>query len=108
MAKMNRFARHTGCFPCECCGRKTRETRNDNLRLCEQCFELSGIENEISDGHCTAEERRDEIVRLMGELSAHGANPLMWFPQFADLVVRTAESQNLKAQSTPAHWCPWL
>jgi hypothetical protein len=45
-----------GAYICRCCKRKTRSTdRGDNeeVRLCEECYELSGIENSFSDGDGT-------------------------------------------------------
>lgn len=52
------FTHGTGCYSCRCCGRKTRDDgRGDsvNVRLCSECFELAGLENEIQDGHATDE-----------------------------------------------------
>ena len=53
----NRFGTG-GCYECRCCGRKTRDTGrgdNENCQLCVECFELSGVENSISDNGESAE-----------------------------------------------------
>jgi hypothetical protein len=46
--------------------------------LCPQCYELAGIENEISDGHVTIEERRAEINRLANEIRIKGGDDREW------------------------------
>lgn len=48
----NGFKKGSGAYKCGCCGRMTRATgRNDNenIGLCAECYDLGGIENEISD-----------------------------------------------------------
>lgn len=53
MSATNRFARGSGMYVCDCCGRKTRSTGcgdNENAGLCAECYDLAGIENAISDG----------------------------------------------------------
>lgn len=49
--KANKFKRGSGCFTCHSCGRSTRDTGGDNtsLKLCAECYEIGGIENQISD-----------------------------------------------------------
>lgn len=52
MTSHNRFARGTGCFTCESCGRRTRQTpvtAGSDWPVCEDCFELAGYQNGISD-----------------------------------------------------------
>lgn len=52
-----RFEKGSGCFDCGVCGRKTRATGgdNDSVKLCEECYEIAGIENQISDQGSTPE-----------------------------------------------------
>ena len=75
------FARMPGgggsAFTCDTCGRRTRYTGAQSLgsKLCPQCYELAGIENEISDGYCTLAERRATIDRLLTEIEAKGGAP---------------------------------
>jgi hypothetical protein len=50
MANRQHFAPGSGCFVCEDCGKRTRNTGdNGQCNLCPDCFEIAGIENEISD-----------------------------------------------------------
>lgn len=49
-----RFAKGSGCYTCQCCGKRTRAVDQDaaNCRLCVQCFDWTGWENGHSDnGH---------------------------------------------------------
>jgi hypothetical protein len=51
-AKNSRFQRGSGVYTCGSCKRQTRSTGrgdNENCGLCVECFEISGIENEIAD-----------------------------------------------------------
>lgn len=75
MKKTNRFEKGSGCYNCRVCSRKTRSTgRGDNeiINLCEECFEIGGLENEIMDrgdaeGVNTAEiERLKRVCREKG------------------------------------------
>lgn len=52
MRPTNRFARGSGCYKCRICGHQTRSTgRGDNelVLLCEDCYDLGGEENHLSD-----------------------------------------------------------
>lgn len=54
----NRFIRGSAVYSCRCCGRKTRQTGrgdNENVQNCAECYDLGGIENEISDNGSTPE-----------------------------------------------------
>jgi hypothetical protein len=54
MNKHDGFKRGSGCFICADCGKRTRATKRDGAdsRLCADCFEFAGRENEHSDnGH---------------------------------------------------------
>lgn len=50
-SRNSRFQRGSGVFACGCCARRTRDTGGDNtgVELCAECYELAGIENQISD-----------------------------------------------------------
>jgi hypothetical protein len=50
-SRNSQFQRGTGCFNCESCGRRTRETQNTpvGMRLCEDCYEIAGIYNVYQD-----------------------------------------------------------
>ncbi len=77
MRKGTRFAKGSGCYRCEVCGRMTRSTGrgdNENLNQCAECYDLGGIENEIQDRGSTpeleaeAQALRDRIKELGGKL----------------------------------------
>lgn len=79
--KVNGFALGIGVYLCKCCGRKTRSTifeiaRDDNeiLKLCVQCYDLAGYENEQSDYGPLSE--RDQLVvkDLIGQVKKLGGS----------------------------------
>ena len=51
--KRNQFNKGVGSYTCRSCGRGTRPHGGDpsaiHARLCEECWELSGLENQLSD-----------------------------------------------------------
>jgi len=59
----NRFQIGSGCFTCQACKRRTRDTGGDNqdVGLCAECYDLAGIENTISD-----KEAKDNWIRRNG------------------------------------------
>lgn len=85
----NRFAkgqRNGGCFPCNICGRNTREAGQAMHGLCPQCDEWTQIENGLADDlYETAEEiaaaeaRVDELqaeaVKRGGTLAGRTMTP---------------------------------
>lgn len=78
---MKTFTKQFGStFPCDACTRLTRYTgaQSGGSKLCPQCWDLAGIENEISDGYATLDERRDEIDALLAEVAAKGGNVAAW------------------------------
>jgi hypothetical protein len=87
--KRNTFTRIGGStYKCDTCGRLTRNTGVQGLgcKLCPQCFDLAGIENEISDGYCTLAERRALIDSLLSAIRAKGGNPDEHFSGFVTTV----------------------
>lgn len=58
--RFQRFDRPT--FTCTCCGRRTRDTGQGNLELCEQCWALAGLQNVIFDGGTIEEVANDRDV----------------------------------------------
>lgn len=70
----SRFLRGSGCYACDVCGRKTRNTGNQSMssKTCSECWDLAGIENEISDGHATLAERQAEINDLLASIESKG------------------------------------
>jgi hypothetical protein len=63
-----RFGRGSGVYTCRTCGRKTRQTGGDNhsVGLCEECYEIAGLENSLADNRppWTPEKCKAEILRL--------------------------------------------
>jgi hypothetical protein len=89
MAK-NTFTKRDGSvYACDCCGRQTRHTGAQSVgsKLCAQCYELAGIENEISDGYTTLDEARGKIDGLFAEIEAKGGKPR---ENFVDLLAPVA------------------
>lgn len=82
MAKEKRvgatFSRVAGSvYVCCNCGRKTRNTGKQSVgsETCGECWDLCGLENEVSDGHKTKEEAWPEARALMAECRKKGGNP---------------------------------
>lgn len=89
MALRNTFTKIAGStYRCDTCERMTRNTGVQGLgcRLCPHCFDLAGIENEISDGYSTAAEKLDEVTRLLDAVRAKGGKP---DENFAELIALT-------------------
>jgi hypothetical protein len=83
MRTANRFVKGSSVYACNCCDRKTRQTgRGDNefLKLCAECFDLGGVENEICDSGSTpaleaeAEALRKKIIAKGGTLDTEPEN----------------------------------
>jgi hypothetical protein len=77
MKKSNRFERGSGVYKCANCGRNTRSTgRGDNEinGTCAECFDLGGLENQMSDDGETpellaeAEALRSRIIEKGGNI----------------------------------------
>jgi hypothetical protein len=86
MKKGNRFERGSGVYKCESCGRGTRSTGhgdNEHLNLCVQCFELAGMENELTD---TGSTHAPGIREYFAELASKGIDGPALFPTLADFL----------------------
>lgn len=70
----NKFKRGSGCYECRCCGLQTRETGDgeSDVRLCADCFELGGIENEASDYGDPDGKLAAEIAVIQARIVAKG------------------------------------
>lgn len=74
-----RFQRHgLGVFTCRVCERKARESRNPGAGdICDQCFELAGIENTLSDNGLEwtlARGYRDQAIAELRTLASKGVD----------------------------------
>lgn len=71
--KANRFEKGTGCYKCNVCSRLTRSTgRGDNERanFCVECYEVAGIENQLSDHGYTSPEEKAALEAEIAALNA--------------------------------------
>lgn len=67
-------------YKCGSCKRFTRPTGNgdnENLRLCEECFDLGGEENHLSDNG-SFYGGPAEVLALISAVSAKGGNAACW------------------------------
>lgn len=76
-ARNSRFQRGSGVFSCGVCKRSTRATGrgdNEHVGLCVECYEIGGIENQISDypNDPNIEAWRKEIADLKAACIAKG------------------------------------
>lgn len=73
MIKANQFQRGAGVYACRCCSRPTRGTGGDSagVLLCDQCYELSGYENMLSDGDEFNKNEGAQVLALVAELKAN-------------------------------------
>lgn len=71
----NRFRKGSGCFECINCTRLTRDTGGDNtsldFKLCAECYELAGLENDIADNGETPAKLAD-VERLKALILSKG------------------------------------
>jgi hypothetical protein len=82
---MRTFSKLAGStYPCDVCGRRTRYTGVQSVgnKLCPQCYDLAGIENEVSDGHTTVEESRATVDALIRDIESKGGNAADWHATF--------------------------
>lgn len=87
---ISKFRRGSLVFACNVCGRKTRETGVQSVgnKICPQCYELAGLENEISDHYTTFAEVEGSIRSLVAEVEAKGGNVAEWNETFNLKAVR--------------------
>ena len=78
----NRFVRGVGTYICSSCNRRTRPHGGDpsaiHIRLCEECYELAGIEISISVGHAPSRETCEYYIE---RLESRGVNTKIIFPE---------------------------
>lgn len=83
----NRFARGSGAYTCNCCGRKTRATGrgdNEHVGLCTECFDLAGYENMILDGETLSANELAEVASLIDVIAQKGGSPQWDYPELLD------------------------
>lgn len=87
--KVDRFAKGSAVFTCQCCNRRTRATNRDHASTgnCEICYELAGIENAFSD-YGADEAFADygvEARKLLAKLQDKNCDMVNWTDLMADL-----------------------
>ena len=72
------FQRGSSTYTCRVCNRRTRNTGDEgSTGLCFECFELAGIENEISDNGPLGPDsfsKPEYVVELLARLAKHGVD----------------------------------
>jgi hypothetical protein len=99
----NRFERGSGVYKCGSCGRGTRSTGhgdNEHLRLCVQCFELAGMENELTD---TGSTHAPTVRGYFAELAEKGIDAPALFPSLSDFLSSTTGVTEMKTDVTLAN-----
>jgi hypothetical protein len=70
----SKFERGKGVFSCEVCERKTRGGTGSNVRMCSQCYDVSGMENECQDELVTWADARQRALPLLRDCERKGGN----------------------------------
>jgi hypothetical protein len=99
----NRFERGSGVYKCGSCGRGTRSTGhgdNEHLRLCVQCFELAGMDNELTD---TGTVNVGAVQSYFAELAEKGIDAPSLFPELASYISQTTGVSDMKTDTTLAN-----
>ena len=90
----NRFTKGSAVYECRCCGYRTRDTgRGDNegVRLCADCYDLSGEENHLSDNGCLYDNPIQVLV-MIARVEERTGNTKVW-----------ASLKGVAVQATPAY-----
>jgi len=88
----NRFERGSAVYACRTCGRNTRSTgRGDNegVLLCEECYDLGGEENHLSDNGGEFYSSPTEVLNMIAAVGSKGGDASVW--------------DDLKARATAAY-----
>lgn len=117
--KSSRFAKGSGVYTCNCCNRQTRSTGrgdNEHARLCAECYDLAGFDNQVSDegiGSLTPENLSD-IRTLIATITSKGGEVDSDFQALlnateenkaeADKFEAAAAAHKAAAESAPAEY----
>lgn len=77
MKPANKFVKGQSTYTCRTCRRLTRQVGHgdcENVNLCADCYELSGIENSIYDG-CDIEDHASAILQCYGAILSKKGDP---------------------------------
>lgn len=74
-ARNSQFQKGQSVYTCRCCTRRTRQTGNgdnENVELCEQCYELAGLHNRVQDGGVLTDSEKTECRNHCAVIVAKG------------------------------------
>lgn len=76
MSNHSKFLRGSGCYACEICGRQTRNNGEQAMgsKLCPECWDAAGAENEFQDGYIDEAELRRKLLNIRAEVVRKGGN----------------------------------
>lgn len=80
MKSASKFAKGSGAYKCECCGRLTRSTGrgdNENVGNCAECYDLAGEQNSLSDSGSFYESPA-RILEMIGIIVSKGGDASNW------------------------------
>jgi len=78
MSDNRRFEKYSAIYTCRICDRRTRETGDSEsyVGLCADCYNLGGLDNELSDG-CIEQDEFNRKARAILK-GAHPATLAAW------------------------------
>lgn len=101
----SKFAKGQSTFTCRCCKRLTRDTGGEGgVELCAQCYELAGLENELSD-YGVSKDLVQSAVVYFEQLMEKGIKADTLEAQFKDLWT-AAYAAKAPAETAPAAEAP--
>ena len=74
---INTFIKGSTVYTCTCCGIQTRKVSNSgalSCELCEECYELAGIENELQDGGEVTPNMLAQIDQMLAIIAKKGGD----------------------------------
>lgn len=87
------FAKGVGVGTCAGCGRRYRPTQGQHAsgsELCDDCWELAGLENEVADGYYTGEEGKEQALPHLRRAINLGGDPARLATYFPGLWTEAA------------------
>ena len=75
-----------GVYKCDVCGRSTRVVDQSNDRLCNECYELAGYENSLSDNGSLDGAEQSIVADLYHQAVKRGGNADLLHKEFRDLL----------------------
>lgn len=100
-----------GVYNCGSCKRATRPTGNgdnENVRLCEECFDLAGEENSLSDNGEFYDSPAN-VLAMIAAVAAKGGNASVW-DELKVKAAAAAAAEREKERFSSEQWSaayPW-